>query len=383
MYRQATLGLGGGACAPAPTPLIAVKPTALQPSRRSTGRPKRRRAVACIVAAGLGLGAALYPLPRDMQLLKLFPPGEQVTDMSSRPSFDPEHFIVLMTSVDLLALQSADASDLMALGQLLSNYPGLPTNTLLEILHTYGVTGAVTLLRAALPALGGGGFAFAPSGGGTASALPVLMNLVDYLKHAPQVAVGTLSAVITNVLPKVLVSLGMPAAPTTPPPAPVSIAAAPAPAAPAIAPDPGPAEAPGTTAPEPPAAAPTLESASTPSPDPQPQPTSEATASSVPEPTKAASAITNEGLSSGSVVGGGETEIKSGGLSGSSPVSSGESPTGISGSGVSTPSLDKPVGSGSVTGGSTAGNSSSGGGATGGDSSGGGGSTGSSGTGGN
>src|SRR6476659_6875593 len=110
MYREETLGLGGGACAPALTPLIAVKPAQLRPSRRSTPQPKKRRAVACIVAAGLGLSAALYPLPRDMQLLKLFPPGEQVTDMSSQPGFDHDRFMVLMTSIDLLASEGADVS---------------------------------------------------------------------------------------------------------------------------------------------------------------------------------------------------------------------------------------------------------------------------------
>jgi hypothetical protein len=342
VLKQATLGSGGVACAPRPTALIAVKPGELRPSRL-TELPRRRRAVvAGIAAAGLGLTAALYPLPRDLNLLDLFPPGDHSTQVSSRVVFEPGDFPAL-AAFEQTTFDGAKLSDLVDLSELLSNYPDLPVGTLLDIVQTYGLPGAVTLLRSVLPSqpgYPGGGFGLVSSGGGNTSALPVLMQLLEYLKHAPTASIGALSAVVTKVLPAVLRSVGIPLPPATPAaPARVSAAAEATPPAPAVAPDPGPSRLISSPAPEPPAPAPTAEPVSAPAPDPAPQP-AQPQVSPVAEATQAASAITNNGLlsSESSLNNRGIADVP-GGLDGISAGGPSESRTGGAGSGES-PSIN-------------------------------------------
>ncbi|MDT5101117.1 MAG: hypothetical protein QOC76_4854 [Mycobacterium sp.] len=356
MLQEATpLGSGGGARILAPTAFIAVKQDQIPRP------PKRRRVVvAWIVAAGVGLSAALYPLPSGLQLLKLFPPEAQATE-PSQMEFGSGKLKVL-AAADLTAFNGAEISDLVALIGLLDNFPELPVDTLLDVVETYGLPGAVTLLGSLLPSLpvnSGGGFALAPSGGGSTSVLPVLVRLLEYLKHAPPIAVGALSAVVTDVLPAVLQSLGISLAPA-PTVAQEEVNEVPeaSSAALAVAPNPDPPEALASTAPEHSASAPTPDPSSAPTPEPQP---AHPQVVQVAESTSSASAVTNDGLlsseSSSNSAGVGST---SGALNGMSAGASNESTAGGGGSGGSTSVSADPGGDGSA-GGSTTGGDGSGG----------------------
>src|SRR5690349_13841466 len=83
MLQTTMRGTGVRISAPGPKVLIAVKPAQMHPQMPSVRQPRRHRTIAAwIVAAGMGLGAALYPLPHDMKLLELYPPGDRSTESS-------------------------------------------------------------------------------------------------------------------------------------------------------------------------------------------------------------------------------------------------------------------------------------------------------------
>jgi hypothetical protein len=359
MLQEATaLGLSGRGSIPTPPAFIAV-PAQTRLPRPVARQPKRRRAVvAWIVAAGLGLSAALYPLPRDLRLLELFPPGDQSAEVAGRIAAGWPGFGAL--GIDLAAFEATDLVDVTGL---LSRYPDLPVDMLLAVVQTYGVADVKAVLETLLPTLpgySGGGFALVPSGTGSTSLLPAVAALLDYLGHLPAQAVGALSDVVATVLPAVLQSLGISVAPATS--TAVARVAVAAEAPPAAAPDPATAEAPVSPAPDAGVSAGSQEVAVGPASDPAPEP-APPQASTVPAATPSASTITNDGLlTSDSPLDSGGIGSASGGLDGISSGTSGESTTGGAGSGESASSSAGSGGDGSG-GGAPAGGDGSGGGA--------------------
>lgn len=380
MFQQATaFGVGKSARMTGLAPFIATPAHPERAGSATTQSRKRRAAAAWIFAAGLGLSAALCPLPRDLRLLDLFPPGDQSTEASGQIAFGLPGFEALR--IDLQAMEAADLAEVTGL---LSRYPYLPVDMLLAVVQIHGVSDVQTVLESLLPAINGytgGGFALAASpGGGTA--LPVaVVALLEYLRHVPALAVGALLDVVATVLPAVLGSLGIPAPGTTAPRVELDLASDTPNAATPAEQDPVSTEASGSAAPDAGLSAATGDPAPGPAADPAPQPQ----ASTITAVTDSASTVTNEGLlsSESTLLGGGIASAS--GLDGISVTSGGstESATGTAGSSegaLSSADSESTVSSGSAGGGSigepTGGDGSGGGGSTGGDGSGGGGSAG-------
>src|SRR4051812_927086 len=141
MFQQATaLGVDKRALSEGLASFITMP---AQPERAGSATAhsrKRRAAVAWIFAAGLGLSAALCPLPRDLRLLELFPPGDQATELSGRIAFDWRGVETLQ--IDLRALQ---VSDLAGVTGLLSRYPYLPVDMLVAVVQIHGVSDVETV----------------------------------------------------------------------------------------------------------------------------------------------------------------------------------------------------------------------------------------------
>lgn len=378
MFQQATaIGVDKSARMTGFVPFIAMPAQSERVGSATTQSKKRRAAAAWIFAAGLGLSAALCPLPRDLRLLELFPPGGQATERSGRIAFDWPGFATLR--VDLKALEASDLADVTGL---LSKYPYLPVDMLLAVVQIHGISDVEAVLEALLPTINGytgGGSALATSqGGGNTDAAMAVVALLDYLKHVPALAVGALSQVVATILPAVLGSLGIPAPGATTSEVKVESAADTGPAAVPAEQDAAPTQAIGSPAPDAWASAATQDPAPGPAADPAPQPQG----STVTAFADSASTVTNEGLlSSDSTLLGGGTASTSGsdgasvtsegitgsitGGTGSSESVSGSADLGSAGSGDSATT----DGVGSV-GGATGGDG-SGGGSTGGDGSGG------------
>jgi hypothetical protein len=357
LLQPTAFGLDKGARVSGRAPFIAVHAQPEQSTSSMEQSKKRRAAVAWIVAAGLGLSAALCPLPRDLRLLELFPPGDQSAQVAGRIASGWSGFDAL--GIDLAAFE---ATDLVGVTGLLSSYPDLPVDMLLAVVQTYGVADVKAVLESLLPTVAGsgGGLAFVPAGSGSASLLPTVVAVLDYLGQLPARTVGALSDVVATVLPEVLQSLGISvAAATSTAVARVAVAAEAPSAAPPAAPDLATAEAPASPAPDAGDSAVTREVAVGPAAEPaQPQ------ASTAPSATQSASTITNDGVLSSDATPGG-AGAGAAGLDGTPSATSAQSTTGSSGS--------SQTASGSA--GSEA-NTSSGGATTGGDASSGGGSAG-------
>jgi hypothetical protein len=327
MLQQATVfGLDKGARVSGRAPFIAVHAQPQQSSSSMEQAKKRRAVVAWIVAAGLGLSAALCPLPRDLRLLELFPPGDQSAQVVGRIAAGWPGFEEL--GIDLAAFEATDLVDVTGL---LSRYPDLPVDMLLAVVQTYGVADVRAVLESLLPTVAGSGGAFAlvPAGSGSASLLPTVVALLDYIGQLPARAVGALSDVVATVLPAVLQSLGISVAPAIyTAVARVAVAAEAPPAAPIAAPDPATAEAPVSAAPDAGDSAGTQEVAVGPAPNTAAEP-AQSQASTAPAATQSASTITNDGLlSAGSTPDG----AGAAGLDGTPSATSAESTAGSSGS---------------------------------------------------
>jgi hypothetical protein len=101
------------------------------------------------------------------------------------------------------------------------NFPGFPTDALLDLVKTYGLPDLVTSLESlthSFPGFSGGG-----RGGGGGSpdvptdVLPALVMLLEFLKqNLPDSSGHGLSDVLTNVLPALVQSLGIPHTPAAP-----------------------------------------------------------------------------------------------------------------------------------------------------------------------
>jgi hypothetical protein len=356
MLQQATVfGLDKGARVSGRAPFIAVHAQPQQSSSSMEQAKKRRAVVAWIVAAGLGLSAALCPLPRDLRLLELFPPGDQSAQVVGRIAAGWPGFEEL--GIDLAAFEATDLVDVTGL---LSRYPDLPVDMLLAVVQTYGVADVKAVLESLLPPVAGsgGGFALVTAGSGSASLLPTVVALLDYIGQLPARTVGALSDVVATVLPTVLRSLGISVAPAAPAAvARVAVAAEAPPAAPPAAPDPATVEA--SPAPDAGDSAGTQEVAAGPAAEPaQPQ------ASTAPSATQSASTITNDGLLSSDSTPDG---AGAGGSDGTSSVASSQSATDSASSSQTTSSNAGSEANTSGGGATTGGDASGGAGSAGGD----------------
>jgi hypothetical protein len=211
-------------------------------------RPAYRAVGDAIVAGGLARSVSLYPLPDGPQLLDLFPPKHESSSESLKAA-DSTFLSYKFSDSSALKLP-----DLVKLVELNHNFPDFATDGLLDLVTTYGLPdvvkslellGSLGPLRHSFPDYRGGG-----GGGGSADGSeevwPALMMLLEFLKqNPPDPSGGGLWDVITNVFPKLALSLGIPDAPAAPPPeARVSAFAA----APVLAP----IEAPVSAPPDPP-----------------------------------------------------------------------------------------------------------------------------------
>ncbi|WP_193046545.1 hypothetical protein [Mycolicibacterium baixiangningiae] len=190
------------------------------PSERSTNRAVG----AAIVAGTLALGASLVPLPGDSALLDLLMPGEGISDVRD-----------LITSVNpgqaIAGAATLELPDLLKLVGDLANadLSGLRAQSILELVRTYGLADVVNSLGLLMsdgsfrpdltwPSPGGGG------GGGGGMGIPVdvlsnLMVLLDFLlKNVPTYGGQSLTAIITTVLPALVMALDMPHLPAALPP---------------------------------------------------------------------------------------------------------------------------------------------------------------------
>jgi len=305
------------------------------------------------------LSAALCPLPRDLRLLELFPPGDQSTEVSGRIAFGGHVFEALR--IDLKAFEAAELADVTVL---LSRYPYLPVDMLLAAVHIHGVSDVETVLESFLPTINGytgGGFALAAPQDGNIALPTAVVALLDYLTRVPAVAAGILSDLVATVLPAVLGSLGFPAPATTMAQVALATAAEAPPAATPAVPDPGPTEASDSAAPEAQVSAATGDAV----PEPAADPALQSQASPVAAATDSASTVTNDDLlSSESTLGGGTAGAS--GLDGTSVASEGSTES-TDGSAVSSESTSNSADSESTASNesATTGDGGSGGGSTG------------------
>ncbi|MBB5165289.1 hypothetical protein HNP02_005263 [Mycobacterium sp. AZCC_0083] len=201
--------------------------TPLPQKRRHGGpseRPANRVVGAAIVAGGLAFSVSLYPLPDGPNLLYPFPPNHESSSDSQKVA--GAKFLSYKNSGSF-TLKLADMVKLVALNH---DFPGFGADGLLDLAMTYGLPNVVRSLqlldslgplRHSFPSVsrGGGG------GGGGSSDVPgdlwpALMLLLDFLEQNPPSLAGGdgLRDLITNVFPKLAVSLGIPLAPTAPSP---------------------------------------------------------------------------------------------------------------------------------------------------------------------
>jgi hypothetical protein len=128
-----------------------------------------------------------------------------------------------VTFADFAKLKLPDLMKLVALNH---DFPDVGTDRLLDPVTTYGLPDVVrslqlldslSPLRHSLPGFSGGGGDGAPDVPG--EAWPALMMLLEFLEqNPPALSGGGLWDVITNVFPKLALSLGIPPAPAAPPP---------------------------------------------------------------------------------------------------------------------------------------------------------------------
>lgn len=196
------------------------------PSRAQ--RANKRVIGASVVSVGLVLSAALYPLPGDSRLLDLFPP-----EGGASPLRSPGSSLVQLQLTDRDMFDAITASALPEVIRELLNggptmVPGfddLSVATLNALVETYGLPNLVlalnTLARIApLVAGGGHGWSGPPIDVGQ-GVLPTLVILLDFLQQElPALFVAGSPALVVMVMPAVLRSLGILAAPAPPPPGP-------------------------------------------------------------------------------------------------------------------------------------------------------------------
>jgi hypothetical protein len=227
--------------------------TPLPQKRRHGGPPERpaNRAVGAAIVAGGPFSVSLYPLPDGPSLPNPFAPNRESSSDSQKLA--GAKFVSYKNSGSF-TLKLADMVKLVALNH---DFPGFGADGLLDLAMTYGMPdvvrsvqliGSMGPLRHGFPSAsrGGGG------GGGGPSDVPgelwpALMWLLDFLEqNPPSLSDGDgLRDLITNVFPKLAVSLGIPIVPAAPPPeAQVSILAA--------APEFTPIEVPNLAVPDPP-----------------------------------------------------------------------------------------------------------------------------------
>lgn len=211
-------------------------------------RPANRVVGVAILTGGLAFSVSLYPLPDGPNLRYPFPPNHESSSESQKvagakfPSYK---------NSGSFTLKLADMVKLVALHH---DFPSFGADGLLDLAMTYGLPDVVRSLQL-LDSLGPmwHGFPSVSRGGGGGPSdvpgelWPALMLLLDFLEQNPPSLPGGvgLRDLITNVFPKLAVSLGIPLAPTAPPPeAQVSVLAA--------APEFTPIEAQNLAAPDPP-----------------------------------------------------------------------------------------------------------------------------------
>jgi hypothetical protein len=195
----------------------------LDSGRRRAGpeRPANRAVGAAIVAGGLALSVSLYPLPGAPRLLDPFQPEQATSTQSAKVV---ESTFLNVTFSDFSRLKLPDLVKLVALNH---DFPAFGTDRLLNLVTTYGLPDVVKSLQLldSLRPLGHSFPGFSGGGGGGASDVPreawsALMILLEFLEQNPPAVSGGggLWDVITNVFPKLALSLGIPPAPAAPPP---------------------------------------------------------------------------------------------------------------------------------------------------------------------
>lgn len=123
------------------------------PSRSLMTQPKRgghdggrersaNRAVgAAIVAGGLAISVSLYPLPGESQLLELFSPKHQLSEL-------PKLVDSRLIGRKLPDFSTLELPDLAKLIELLNhNFPDFPTDALLDLVTTFGLPDLVKALE--------------------------------------------------------------------------------------------------------------------------------------------------------------------------------------------------------------------------------------------
>jgi hypothetical protein len=207
--------------------------TPLPQKRRHGGPPERpanRVVGAAIVAGGLAFSVSLYPLPDGPRLPNPFAPNRESSSDSQR--LGGAKFVSYKNSGSF-TLKLADMVKLVALNH---DFPGFGADGLLDLAMTYGmpdVVRSVQLFGSLGPLMHGFPSASRGGGGGPSDVpgelWPALMWLLEFLEqNPPSLSDGDgLRDLLTNVFPKLAVSLGIPLAPAAPPPeAQVSVLAA-------------------------------------------------------------------------------------------------------------------------------------------------------------
>jgi hypothetical protein len=180
--------------------------------KRVAGQRQRTKVwEALIVATGLVLSGALYPLPAIAPLLELSPPKYETSDFPA--------LVRSAVANRRIAEASGQSSNLSDLVEVIDNdVLVLRTDTLLELVNTRGLPDSarsLELLRSFQSLTQGHPLALSGGGGGatvnvTSTTLPELLTLLELLLEAmPTSANHQLAAVLTELLPLLAQSLGL------------------------------------------------------------------------------------------------------------------------------------------------------------------------------
>lgn len=194
---------------PTSTPGLPQYPTR---GKRDGGQRQRTKVwEALVVATGLAISSALYPLPAVAPLLKLSPPKYETSDFPA---------LVRSAATDRRIAAAAESeSDLADLVEVIDNdVLVLRTDTLLELVKTRGLpdpAGSIELLRAFQSLTQGHPLALSGGGGGdvpvdvTSTTLPELLTLLELLLEALPTSSGPqMTALLNELLPLLGQSLG-------------------------------------------------------------------------------------------------------------------------------------------------------------------------------